>query len=148
MRVAFLACSAPAGDAIGNQLAEKCAFFLERGADVRVFLESDHRLHPALQNLSFNAGSVLRTRTDESQHEENWKFLTTADLIFVDYSQYYSLLDYLSLLGGGKARIIFDYHGVTPPHLWGDSNREGIEKGMCQRGLVWCADTALVHSRC
>ena len=147
MRVALLAYSAPAGDAIGNQLAEKLAFFLERGADVRVFLESDHRLHPALRDLSLSARVMQRTLIDESQRKESWEFLATADRIFVDYSQYYKLLDWLPLLAGGKARIVFDYHGVTPPHLWGDSNREAIEKGMRQRGLVWCADAALVHSR-
>jgi glycosyltransferase involved in cell wall biosynthesis len=147
MRVAFLSCSAPAGDAIGNQLAEKTAFFLEHGADVRVFLESDWRLHPALRDLSFRARQMQRTQTDESQEDENWKFVATADLIFVDYSQYYESLDWLPLLAGGKARIILDYHGVTPPQLWGSCNREGIEKGVRQRGLVWCADAALVHSR-
>src|SRR5262249_25308711 len=147
MRVAFLSCSAPAGDAIGNQLAEKTAFFLEHGADVRVFLESDCRLHPALRDLSFSAREIQRARTDESQEDENWRFLATADLIFVDYSQYYESLDWLPLLAGGKARIVFDYHGVTPLQLWGECNREGIEKGARQRGLVWCADAALVHSR-
>src|SRR6266849_5247720 len=147
MRVAFLSFSAPAGDAIGNQVAEKLAFFLERGADVRVFLESNHRLHPALRDLSLSARVMQRTLIDESQREESWEFLATADLILVDYSQYYALLDWLPLSAGGKARIVFDYHGVTPPHLWGNSNREAIEKGMCQRGLVWCADAALAHSR-
>src|SRR5438045_2807752 len=105
MRVAFLSCSAPAGDAIGNQLAEKTAFFLEHGADVRVFLESDCRLHPALRDLSSSAHEMQRALNGESQYEENRKFLTKADLIFVDYSQYYELLDWLPILAGGKARI-------------------------------------------
>ena len=49
MRVALLSFNARAGDAIGNQVAEKLAFFLERGADVRVFVQSDQHLHPAVR---------------------------------------------------------------------------------------------------
>ena len=48
MRVALLSCNAQARNAIGTQVAEKAAFFRERGADVRVFLESLDRLHPEL----------------------------------------------------------------------------------------------------
>src|SRR5260370_20041681 len=148
MRVALLCCSAPNGDAIGNQVAEKVAFFLDRGADVRVFLEADHRLPATLRPYCrvLNAGAP---------DDRTWKSLSTADLIFVEYSQWYELLNWLPLLGprpkaganGGRARVVFDYHGVTPPHLWGPHNREAIEKGVRQRGLVWCADAALGHSR-
>ena len=83
MRVALLAYSAPAGDAIGNQLAEKLAFFLERGADVRVFLESDYRLNPAL----VDRGSKIEDRRSKianrglriDDREETWNFLASAD---------------------------------------------------------------------
>jgi glycosyltransferase involved in cell wall biosynthesis len=144
MRVALLAYNAPSGDAIGNQVAEKLAFFLERGADVRVFLESDQRLHPAVEN---RGARIEEPGSKFEDREESWDFLKSADLILVDYSQYYALLDWLPLLAGGKARIVFDYHGVTPPHLWGDFNLEAIEKGSRRRGLVWFADAAWVHSR-
>ena len=43
-------------------------------------------------------------------------------------------------------RILVDYHGVTPPEMWGPHNREALEKGIRQRGLVWCADAVLAHS--
>src|SRR5438132_9201592 len=109
MLVALLGCSAPACDAIGHQLAEKLTFFLERRADVRVFLESDHRLHPACRDLSVRVHGITRTRNDESrqrprarndefQEEESWEFLATADLIIVDYSQFYDSLNWLPLL--------------------------------------------------
>src|SRR5438105_3578598 len=52
MRVALLSHNARAGDAIGNQVAEKLAFFRERGADVRVVVEADDRLHPALRRYT------------------------------------------------------------------------------------------------
>jgi glycosyltransferase involved in cell wall biosynthesis len=140
MRVALLTYNAQAGDAIGNQVAEKLAFFLERGANVRVFVESDQRLHSAVRP---HCHRVI----DPEPAGDTWRFLTSADLVVVEYGQYYPLLGLLPLLAGGRPRILFDYHGVTPPGLWGTHNREALEKGGQQRGLVWCADAALAHSR-
>jgi len=140
MRVALLSHNAQAGDAIGNQVAEKLAFFLERGSDVRVFVESDHDLHPCV--------GPYAERFRPSQPEgDAWLFLTSADLVIAEYGQYYPLLNLLPLLAGGRPRILLDYHGVTPPDLWGLQNHEALTLGVRQRGLVWCADGVLVHSR-
>ena len=140
MRVAFLSHNSQAGDAIGNQLAEKLAFFLERGADVRIFAETTQRLHPAVRPY---ASCLPEAKTSG----EAWDFLSSADLIIVEYGHAYALLGLLPLLVGGKPRILFDYHGITPLALCDRHNREGIEKGAYQRGLVWCADGAIAHSR-
>jgi glycosyltransferase involved in cell wall biosynthesis len=150
VRVALLTHNAPAGDAIGNQVAEKLTFFLDRGADVRVFVEADRRLHPTVR-------PYCRVIPEPETEGAGWKFLSEADLIIVDYAQYYHLLELLPLLAAGvfreaatslfRPRILFDYHGVTPPGLWENHNREALEKGSRQRGLVWCADAALAHSR-
>lgn len=139
MRVAILTHNAQAGDAIGNQVAEKVALFLDRGAHVRVIIEGGQRLHPAVRPHC----DVLR---QPATRADLWPFLSSADLIVVEYSQYYRLLDLLPLVAGGP-RILFDYHGVTPPDLWEGPHREALELGVRQRGLVWCADAALVHSR-
>jgi O-antigen biosynthesis protein len=140
VRVAILTESARAGDAIGNQVAEKLAFFVERGADVRVVLQSDQALHPAVRAHAHETAGANPAGTA-------WQFVTSADLVVVEYSQHYALLDWLPVLAGGKPRILFDYHGVTPPALWGGHNREGLENGARRRGLVWFADRALAHSR-
>jgi glycosyltransferase involved in cell wall biosynthesis len=78
---------------------------------------------------------------------EAWDFLSSADLVVVEYAQHYALPGLLPLLARGKPRILFDYHGVTPRALWGNHNHEALERGVRSRGLVWCADAALVHSR-
>src|SRR5258708_24022519 len=104
MRVALLSYNAQAGDAIGNQVAEKLAFFLQRGADVRVFVQSDKRLNPAIH-------SYVQCLNGPEPAGPCWEFLSTADLIVVEYGQYYPLLSLLPLLVGGKPRIVFDYHG-------------------------------------
>jgi glycosyltransferase involved in cell wall biosynthesis len=170
MRVAFLTANAKAGDAIGNLVAEKVAFFLDRGADVRVFLESRDRLHPFVRK---HCRVVQSTEPDA----DAWTFLSNTDLVIVEYGHFYRLLHWLPLLvsaavrevtphlapppqggtevgdasprarrEGNRARILLDYHGVTPTDLWETHNREAIEKGARQRGLVWCADAAIAHS--
>jgi O-antigen biosynthesis protein len=140
MRVALLSFNAQSRDAIGNQVAEKLAFFLERGADVRIFVESDANLHPAVHGHA--------TVIAPDPRGAAWEFIAGADLVVAEYGQYYALLGLLPLLAGGKPRVLVDYYGVTPPELWGGHNREALERGVRFRGLVWCADAALVHSRC
>src|SRR5438105_15188973 len=140
MRVALLSHSAPAGDAIGRQLAEKVAVFADRGADVRLFVTSDRRLNPTLRPYTHRFSPA-------TPNGPNWQFLSAADLVLVEYSQHDPLFDLLPLLAGGRSRIVFDYHGVTPPHLGGANNRDVLERGCRLRGLVWTADAAIVHSR-
>ena len=46
MQVAILSHQPPPGDAIGNCVADKAAFFLDRGARVRVYVEQLRPIHP------------------------------------------------------------------------------------------------------
>jgi glycosyltransferase involved in cell wall biosynthesis len=139
MRVALLSASARAGDAIGNQVAEKLSFFRDRAADVRVFVEDDRHLHPAV-------GPVCQVVRSCEPRGEVWRFLRGADLVVAEFGQYYSLLSLLPMLAGGKSRILLDYHGITPPALWGAHNREALVKGLEHRGLAWAANATLTHS--
>jgi glycosyltransferase involved in cell wall biosynthesis len=139
MRVALVSMNAPAWDAIGNSVAEKFAFFRERAGDVRVFVESAQRLHPAL------AGQC-QVVPDAEPQGEFWDFLRSADLVCVEFGQYYSLLSLVPLLAGGKPRILIDYHSVTPPKFWPSHNREALTQGQAYRGLAWCADLSVAHS--
>ncbi|MCI0684315.1 MAG: glycosyltransferase [Gemmataceae bacterium] len=139
MRVALLTCNAQARNAIGNQVAEKAGFFLERGAQVRVFLEDRERLHPDLHSLAEQVREV-------SAHGPVWDYLVDADLVIADYAQFYDLLHYLPLLVGRKPRMVFDYHGVTPAQHWEGTQRALLKRSARQRAIVWCADVALAHS--
>jgi O-antigen biosynthesis protein len=138
MRVGLLSHNARAGDAIGNQLVEKAAFFRDRGDEVRVVVESADNLHPALGTAVLVAGPG----TDGPAR----KYLAAADLIVVEYGHDYPLLGLLPWLAGQGPRILLDYHGVTPPGFWPRHNREAIEGGARRRGLVWAADRVVAHS--
>ncbi len=111
MRVALIAHSAPRGDAIGNQVAARAGFFRERAADVRVYVESDARLHPDLLPIT----QVVNTPTELDAILAD---LRHCDLIVVDYSQNFQLLELIPSAAGRGPRIVFDYHGVTPPEFW------------------------------
>lgn len=140
MRVALLSHSAPAGDAIGRQLAEKVAFFQDRGFQVRLFVETDRRLVPALR-------PVTRRFSPARPTGEEWRYLCTADFIVVEYSQYFGMLELLPLLQDEHPKILFDYHGVTPPQLGSMNHRDQLERGCRMRGLAWAADATIVHSQ-
>jgi glycosyltransferase involved in cell wall biosynthesis len=140
MRVAFLSHNAQSGDAVGNQLARKVCQFVARGWEVRVVVESDLRLHPAVR--PYSQPVPVGRPTPEALH-----YIAQCDLMVIEFSQYLALLDWLPVMVGKRPRIVFDYHGVTPRRLWPDGPYEALTKGAAQRGLVWFADLAVVHSR-
>lgn len=136
MRVALLAANAREGDAIGNQLAAKVAFFRERGAQVSVLLEDAREVRAAVRSVARGAGDP------HTCHAE----MAAADLVLVEYSQFFSALLALPLLRDAATRVVLDYHGVTPSSLWELDCPPSVREGARQVGLVWCADAALVHS--
>jgi glycosyltransferase involved in cell wall biosynthesis len=139
MRVALISHNARAGDAIGNQVAARAAFFRDHGAEVTVLIESDNHLHPELSPLA----RLVSSRSDLAELASE---LGEFDLLVVEYGQHYGILDVLPRVAGKGPRILFDYHGVTPPHLW-DGPAEALREGQRNRALVWYADHAIVHSR-
>ncbi len=139
MRVALLTQNARAGDAIGRHVAEKAAYFVDRGAHVRVIIGDDRAIHPALKPHV--------VPQSDSPRGAGWNELAAADLIVVDYPQYYPLLDLLPLLADGKRRIVFDYHGVTPALGRLANHREASHRGREERGLAGLADAVIPHSQ-
>src|SRR5690348_998607 len=103
MRVALLSHNAQARDAIGNQVAEKLAFFRERAAEVRVFVENGDQLHPQVQPFH----EIIAT-DDTFTLGASWQYLSTSDLVIVEFGQYYPSLNLLPLLAGGRPRIVVD----------------------------------------
>ena len=164
MRVALISHNARAGDAIGNQVAARTRFFRDHGAEVTILIESDNCLHAELEPLAKvgdqsvaerrpaftvrrNAsGAVIRVVSDSADLPRLASELLEYDLLIVEYGQYYRLLELLPMVAGKGPRILFDYHGVTPPQLW-DGLAEALREGQKHRAFVWYADQAVVHSQ-
>ena len=140
MRVAIVAFSAPCRNAIGNLVAEKAEFFAERGAEVRVLLQStaglDRRLRAFAQRVETPA-----------THGPLWDELVGCDLVFFEHSQDFALLDWLPRLAGARPRIVVDYYGVSPSDGWPGAQRRPLEDGVRKRGLIGFAEVAVVLSR-
>ncbi len=141
MKVALLSYNACHGDGIGQQVAEKVQFFQERSAEIRVFLQSLDNIHPFVEPHV--------TLVVDSNLGSHWEFLQNCELCIVEFGHYYPLLDNLPLISlrNPKARILIDYHGVTPAELWGKHNEELLRLSNNKKGLIQFADEILVHSR-
>lgn len=142
MRAVVLAQNACFGDAIGNRIAAKVRFLIARGWQVRVFVESTHRLHPALRDgaLQTDAASLWRC---ESQR----RLLGEAELLLVEYGGSFGLWNLLPALPRPRPRLIVEYHGLTPPEQWPSADRWRLEASRRDRDLIWCADRVTVLSR-
>lgn len=140
MRVALLSANARAGDAIGNQITAKARFFLERNAEVRLFVDDATGLHPVLEPLCHDLAHA-------EPGDEARAYLLTSDLVVVEFGQSYPALGVLAVLNQGSGKLLLDYHGLTPLEFWDAHNREALEQGYQSRGLAWFADAVLVHSR-
>lgn len=139
MRVVLLSPNARAADAVGRHVAETVACLLDGGAQVRVVVADGNGLAPALRPYKLVAGSA-------AIDGPGWRAAQAADLVIVQFSQYYPLLDWVPLLADGQRRIIFDYHALTPPRYATGPTRAAILRGQDMLGLAGFADGVICHS--
>lgn len=139
MKISLLNLNLVAEDAIGTSIINMARFFLQRGDEVRIFVEHPPEGVPRdIKDLC----SVLSLGTLIGGTQEHFNL---SDLFIYHYPGYYLLLE--SIKGIERGTVIFDYHGVTPPELWGcDYDRDVLIRGIEGTSLVHYADLALVHS--
>lgn len=142
MRLAFFSQNARQRDAIGKQLLGKIRAARLAGHEVRLFLSEGHLLQPELLELAF-VGSARELWLSPFDRE----YLRAADLLEVEYAGDYDLLCLLPKLAKDGIKIHFDYHGVTPSQWWNQSHQTQSSIATQYRGMVWCAQRAVVHSR-
>jgi glycosyltransferase involved in cell wall biosynthesis len=140
MRAAIVAFSAPCRNAIGSLVAEKAEFFAERGAEVRVLLQSTAHLDSRLRAFAQRVDSPATSGPI-------WNDLVGCDLVFFEHSQDFPLLGWLPRLAGTRPRVVVDYYGVSPPDGWPGPQRLLLEDGVRKRGLIGFAEVAVVLSR-
>ena len=147
-RVCLINGNCVANDAVGNNLRTKIQFFRARGYAVDALVEYLDPAIPLAEQAFFTvlSGDELAKGGRSPQGKRAVERFRAADLVVYDYSTYYPLLE--SIRSVRHATVLFDYHGVTPPELWG-THENALELAEAQRQvrLVKHADYAIAHSR-
>ena len=113
MRVSIINLNWEARDAIGQCILNQVRFFLRRGDLVQVYLEHEP------QHLPRSAKVVAHVVSAGHLQEGSEAHFADSDLYVYHYPSRYSLLETIQSLDRGV--VIFYYHNVTPPDLWGST---------------------------
>ena len=145
-RVAILNGNVVANDAVGSIIVTQMQTLRAAGYHTLVLTEYiDARLPAAVRrSLAVVTPEALRDPASTAPPIEH---LRQADVVIVNYSTYYPLVELIREVRRGV--VIFDYHGVTPPELWGRAwpGYEDLVRGRDNVRLVAYADYAVGHSR-
>jgi len=139
MKISLINVNLVAEDAIGTCIINQVRFFSRRGDDVRVYVPSlPHRAPGDVAAVT----SVVTLDDLAGAQQEHFRL---SDLYIYHYPGYYDLLESMQRLERGT--VVFYYHNVTPPELWGtDVGRESLVHSIRQTNLVHYADLAITVS--
>jgi glycosyltransferase involved in cell wall biosynthesis len=139
MRVSLINPSLVSEDAIGTCVINQARFFRERGDEVRVYLP----VPP--QNVPSDIEALTRVVTLSELVQEKREHFSLSDLYIYHYPARYPLIE--TIRGLDRGTVIFYYHNVTPPELWGtDVGRERLVEGIDGTALAHYADYCIVDS--
>lgn len=134
-------------DAVGSHIVAQLQALTTAGYQTLLITEFiDSRL-PIEVRRSAVAVKIAEIKQADNRFQWLIKHFISAELVIVNYSTYYDLA--LLIKQAQHATVIFDYHGVTPPHLW-DSQATGYTDlllGQQNLNLVQYADFAIAHSQ-
>ena len=134
-----------ANDAVGNNIVRKLRLLRAWGVAPLLLTEYvDERL-PLEDQASMVAIDERQIINPEPRMQWAAHHFWNADIYIFDYPEYYPLLELIRIVTQGA--VVFDYHSVTPPHLWGSTHsRANVERGVAETRLVAFADYAIAHS--
>ena len=139
MKVSVINLNLMAEDAIGSCIVGQVRFFENRGDEVQVYVQD------VADNVPAEVRAVTRTvalRDLIAGGEEHFRL---SDLFLYHYPGHYTLIE--SMRNIDRGFVIFYYHNVTPPELWGsDEGREWLMRGVQGRALAHYADLCIVDS--
>ncbi len=139
MRISLINLNLVAEDAVGASIINQAQFFCRRGDDVRIYVL--HPPHNAPADVEAMTNVVTLSELIAGQHEH----FGSSDLYIYHYPGRYSLAE--SIRGIDRGTVIFYYHNVTPPELWGsDVGRESLIQGIEGSALVRHADFCITPS--
>jgi glycosyltransferase involved in cell wall biosynthesis len=139
MKISLININLVAEDAIGTCMVNQVRFFSRRGDDVHVYIPSPPHHVPA------DIAAVTSMVTLDDLIGGQQEHFRLSDLYIYHYPGYYDLLESVRRLERGT--VIFYYHNVTPPELWGtDVDRESLINSVRQTNLAHYADLAITVS--
>lgn len=139
MKISLISINLAAEDAIGTCVFNQVRFFSRRGDDVRVYIPSPP------YNVPADIAAVTSVVTLDDLTGRQQEHFRLSDLYIYHYPGYYDLLE--SMRGIERGTVIYYYHNVTPPELWGaDIAREWLAQSTWQANLVHYADLAIADS--
>ncbi len=135
-----------ANDAVGTHVAAQIQSLAEAGFRPLLLTEFvDERIPRALRRfmVTVNLEHILHPNAQTRRFAEH---LHCSAVVIVNYSSYYKLVE---LIRHVQAPVLFDYHGITPPAIWGigQPGYEDLVLGVAHRNLVQFADYAVAHSQ-
>ncbi len=113
MRVSLINLNLVGADAIGQSILHQARYFLRRGDEVEVYVE-----HPP-RDVPEEIVAHTHVVTLDDLNARRVDHFSRSDLYVYHYPGLYSLIDSLKRLDRGA--VIFYYHNVTPPALWGSA---------------------------
>lgn len=135
-----------ANDAVGTHVAAQVQALAEAGFHPLLLTGFvDGRLPRSLRRFMVVVQPSEITNPNEYSRPFAEHFRRSAAII-VNYSTYYDLVE---LIRTAPAPVLFDYHGVTPPAIWGvgQPGYEDVARGVANVNLVRFADYAVAHSQ-
>lgn len=139
MKVSLLNVNLIAKDAVGTIIINMARFFRLRGDEVRIFIQHPPKdvpkdIAPLCSVLSL--GDLIGGRQ---------RHFNLSDLFIYHYPGRYALLE--SIKGIERGAVVFNYHGVTPPELWGSHHDQDVLiRGVEGVSLAHYADLAIADS--
>jgi len=136
-----------ANDAVGTHVAAQIQVLAEAGFRPLLLTEFiDERIPRTLRRFmaAVNLEDLLHPNAQTRRFVEH---LHRSAVVIVNYSTYYNLVE---LIRHVQAPVLFDYHGVTPPEIWGigQPGYEEVKRGVANlSNLLAFADYAVAHSR-
>ncbi len=145
-RVTVINTNCIANDAVGNYVALQIQALAEAGFRPLLLTEViDERIPRALRRfmVTVNLEDVLYPGAQTRRFTDH---LLHSAVVIVNYPIYYNLVE---LIRHVQAPVLFDYHGITPPEIWGigQPGYETLLLGIAHRNLVQFADYAVAHSQ-
>ena len=139
MKVSLLNVNLIARDAVGTIIINMARFFCRRGGEVQIFIQ-----HPP-KNVPQDIAALCRVLSLGDLIGGRQRHFNSSDLFIYHYPGRYALLE--SIKGIERGVVVFNYHGVTPPELWGSHHdRDIVIRGVEGVSLVHYADLAIADS--